>query len=55
MTIKPRFNLAKFRKCIRSMTDGQLIGIGKACQALSKNVFQTQFDACRTEWNRRHK
>jgi hypothetical protein len=55
MTVTPRFNLVKFRKCIRSMTDGQLVGLGKTCKSLSNNVFQTQFAACKTEWNRRHK
>lgn len=55
MAGNPTFKLTKFRKCLRSMTDRQLVGIGKTCNDLSKNVFQTQFAACRDEWNRRHK
>jgi hypothetical protein len=54
MMRRPSFSLVKFRKCIRSMTDRELVGIGRTCMGLSESVFETQFAACRDEWNRRH-
>jgi hypothetical protein len=49
-----RSKLGEFRKCIHTMTDSQLVGIGRICRSLSQNSFTNQFAECKQEWNVRH-
>jgi hypothetical protein len=49
-----RSKLGEFRKCIHTMTDSQLVGIGRICRSLPQNSSKNQFAECKREWNVRH-
>jgi hypothetical protein len=53
MSEAKKLKVGAFRKCIHSMTDRQLVGIGRACHSLSQNAFSYQFAECKREWELR--
>ena len=61
----PHLDVREFRTCIQAMSDQQLVGLGRACQSLSRHrnsrgersreaIYKNQLQECCQEWSLRH-